>query len=308
MTETVKFRIEFWDYYKRQWKSYEVECPGDLKTIEEYADCISQKLAENYSNRLYKECVKTTKNPDYCMQMIGTWTTTYKDKMKPIIEEFLESEGVRRLLKEKAKKIAIVSEDFIAMLQRRNIALAKLAESIRKGRKVVMGLSSTQLVMFDTDCRKYECLSEIFKLAILLCKIWFISSVIYPTRRGFHLLGITPVPKPIWREIYVTIDQLLEEGRLKHIDRLHIHLSLARGFSTLSVSRMREIHYIIYSHVPPGAERAFCVMHYIPTAMYLYRVLNDFLTEFDLVEPARNDPFYRDVRNRWIEFLKGIEI
>jgi len=303
---TVRFRIEFWDHDRREWKRFYIDCPDTLRTPREFAECITEKLAEDYANSMYRSCVRSTGDIMGCRSLIQGWKDTYYRQLLPVIEEFIESTVVRRVIRERALRIAKVSPDVLALLQARTVAVAKYIDCLRRGRPCVIGLSSSHHLFFDADCRRFECLEDIIKVGIMMCRMYGVSSIVYPTRRGFHLMALTPVDKRTWRRFYFAVLSLIEEGKLKNIDPLHINMSLARGFSTLSVTGYRDVHYLIWAVRDPEGNVMGCSLFYSPAAIYRDRTIARFLIEFDEVRPLYQHDFYRDVRERWVEWLKGV--
>ena len=301
------FRVHFWDRDKRTWKTFEVECPR-LSSISEYAECITEKLADNYYNAVYRNCMRTVGDPDACKSVARQMMSHYYNALRPVIEAFLELEPVRTKTKSIMETLIRVNDDVMAAFNRRMIAVIRAIKMRGEGKPVRLGMSSKSLVCFDSDSRKYEALREMLVLALWLCKNYGSPSIIYPTMRGFHLISLEPMNKNVWEKVFNTVAAMANEGRLKHIDMLHVALSLSRGYCTVSVTGIRDIHYLIDSVKEPGTGKVLgCRLWYSPVALYRDRVAAELWEVVDAILPLERNEFYRRLRERWLQLLMELE-
>lgn len=301
------FRIHFWDRDKRTWKTFEVECPK-LRSISEYAECITEKLADNYYRAVYNNCMKTVGDAAACESVARQMRNHYYNALLPVIEGFLELEPVRSKTKTIMETLIRVNDDVMAAFNRRMVAVIRAVKMRGEGKPVRVGMSSKSLVCFDADSRKYEALREMLVIALWLCKSYGSPSIIYPTMRGFHLISLKPFKKNAWERALSSVAAMMNEGKLKYIDLLHITMSLSRGYCTVSVSGSRDVHYLVDAVRDPATGKVLgCRLWYAPIALYKERVAMDFWDVVDAILPLERNEFYRRLRERWLQLLMELE-
>ena len=300
-----KFVMKFWSDWRKKWIEFEVECPR-MNSIEEYAECITKKLGEEYYRSMYNNCVRRGGDPYVCRIVAEAYRRNYEEKLEPQIEVMLETEIPRRQVKKRLEEIEFLSGDMFAKIQQRTVALAKLTKCMEKhGRKCRMGISSDRLFMIETDSRKREALEELLEIGRVLAKKYAVRSVVYATRHGFHLLALDPMRRDRLREMLGFVEQMMEEGKLKHIDPVYIAMVKARGYFTLSVGKGRDVHYAIVPAMfhPPTTVALF----YAPFAMYWRRVVADMVTRFDEILPIQRWEEWRKVREEYVKYRMVVE-
>lgn len=115
--------------------------------------------------------------------------------------------------------------------------MGKPIDTVKKDDTVVFGLTNrlkddNRLLFLETDSKSIRNLKEIFK-GIVNFIPWFISGVhtvaIFKTRKGFHIICFNKFSKDF-------VETLSFELR-ERLDRYHVGYSIAKGFSTLRISK-----------------------------------------------------------------------